>query len=225
MEICISAHEYYVSNECLDELKEICRLGNEFVDNFFSRVMQICHRFPEDDKPSDQLILNWFSYLISDLERFNLDDQLIANSQDSRLITKVRGYIIYNQNFDTTMEKSLHVILDPLAHECEPFNDSPLGNHEHIMVCKKSLIKEISSFSESEDLHALDTNLFDVGHPHEHPLVHHAAQHVNCFTNRTLNAKSKQQDFQVVMIQENLEGKKFIILQILEEMAPIQISH
>jgi hypothetical protein len=27
------------------------------------------HRFPENDKPSDQLILNWFSYLVSISER------------------------------------------------------------------------------------------------------------------------------------------------------------
>jgi hypothetical protein len=34
--------------------------------------------------------------------------------------------------------------------------------------------EEILSFSEYEDLHALDTNLFDVGNPHEHPPSHHA---------------------------------------------------
>ena len=58
--------------------------------------------------------------------------------------------------------------------------------------------EEISSFSEYEDLHALDTNLFDVGNPHEHPLDHNVAQIVRCSYNKTLNTKSEKQVFQVV---------------------------
>jgi len=72
MEMIIETHEYYVYDELFNELKEICRFGNEFVDNFFLRFMHFCHRFPKNGKPSDQLILNWFSYLVFDLERCDL---------------------------------------------------------------------------------------------------------------------------------------------------------
>ena len=82
MEIFITAHETYVYDELVDELAEIPRLKNKYVDNFFLRVMHICLRFPENDKPLDQLISNWFSYLVYDLERCELEDQIISNSQD-----------------------------------------------------------------------------------------------------------------------------------------------
>jgi hypothetical protein len=65
MEIFIVAHVDYVYHELFNELTEICRLGNESVDDFFQRVMQIYCRFPESDKPSDQEIFDWFSYLVS----------------------------------------------------------------------------------------------------------------------------------------------------------------
>jgi len=80
MEIFIVAHENYVYDELVDELAEIRRLKNGYLDNFFLIVMQICLRFPKNDKPSDQLISNWFSYLVYDPERCDLDDQTISNS-------------------------------------------------------------------------------------------------------------------------------------------------
>jgi hypothetical protein len=98
MEMFIASHEDYVYDELLDELKGIHRLGNESVDNFFLRFMHIFHRFPENDKPSDQIISNWFSYLVSDLERCDLDDQIISHSQDLGLVTKDKGYTLHNQS-------------------------------------------------------------------------------------------------------------------------------
>jgi hypothetical protein len=34
--------------------------------------------------------------------------------------------------------------------------------------------EEIMSFSEYEDIHSLDANVFDSGNPHEHPPTHYA---------------------------------------------------
>lgn len=44
------------------ERKEIKK--NEFVDYFRLRFMHICLRFPISDKPSNQEIIEWFSYLL-----------------------------------------------------------------------------------------------------------------------------------------------------------------
>jgi hypothetical protein len=57
MDIFLAAHENYVYEEIFDELADICRLGNESVDDLFRRVMQIYCRFPESDEPSGQEIL------------------------------------------------------------------------------------------------------------------------------------------------------------------------
>jgi hypothetical protein len=65
MEIFITAHVNYDYEELCNELEEICRLRNEPMDDFFQRVMQIYCRFPESDKPSNQEIIDWFSYLLS----------------------------------------------------------------------------------------------------------------------------------------------------------------
>jgi hypothetical protein len=67
----------YVYHELFNELAEICRLGNEYVDDFFQRVMHIYCIFPESDKPSDQEIFYWFSYLISIPEGYDMDNQII----------------------------------------------------------------------------------------------------------------------------------------------------
>jgi hypothetical protein len=56
------------------------------------------------------------------------------------------------------MGESLSEILDPLAPECEPCIISPSENHESYLVCDESLIEEIPSSSEFEDLHALYDN-------------------------------------------------------------------
>lgn len=47
MEMFITSHEDYAYDELLDELKGICRIGNESMDSFFLRFMHICHIFPE----------------------------------------------------------------------------------------------------------------------------------------------------------------------------------
>jgi hypothetical protein len=72
MEVFIIAHVDYVYDELFNELEEICRLENESMDDLFQRVMQIYCRFPKSDKPSDQEIFDWFSYLISISEGYNL---------------------------------------------------------------------------------------------------------------------------------------------------------
>jgi len=41
------------------------------------------------------------------------------------------------------------------------------------LVCGESLIEEIPTSSESENLHALYTNLFDDNHPHGQPYAYH----------------------------------------------------
>jgi hypothetical protein len=69
MEVFIIAHVDYDYDELFNELEEIHRLRNEHVDDFFQRFMQIYCIFPESDKPSDQEIFDWFSYLVSIPER------------------------------------------------------------------------------------------------------------------------------------------------------------
>jgi hypothetical protein len=94
---------------------------------------------------------------------------------------KDRGYMISNQHSVTTMGESLPEILNPLAPECEPSIVSPSENHEHTLVCDESPIEEIPSFSESEDLHSLYTNMFDDNHSHEHPPVYHVVHTLTLF--------------------------------------------
>jgi hypothetical protein len=89
------------------------------------------------------------------------------------------------------MWESLSEILNPVAPECEPSTVSPSEIHEHTLVCYESPIEEIPSFSESEDLHSLDTNLFDVNHSHKHPHVYHAVQYLHYSYNETLNGEPK----------------------------------
>jgi hypothetical protein len=141
MEMFIVAHENYVYDELVDELEEICRLRNESENDLFRRVMQIYCRFPERDEPSGQEIFDWFSYLVSISEECDLNDQAISYSQNSDLTTNDIGDIIFNQHSDTTAVESLSVILDPVAPECEPCNDPPSENHDHILVCDESLIE------------------------------------------------------------------------------------
>jgi hypothetical protein len=52
------------------------------VDDFFQRFMQIYYRFPKRDKPSDQEILEFFSYIVSIYEEYDLNNQIISHSQD-----------------------------------------------------------------------------------------------------------------------------------------------
>jgi hypothetical protein len=173
MEMFIATHEDYVYDELFDELKEIRRLKNESVDNFFLRVMQICHRFPENDKPSDQLISNWFSYLVSDPERCDLDDQTISNSQNSGLTTKDKGYTISNKHSIAAMGESLSEILDPLASECEPFNDPPSENHEHIWSVMNPSLKKSHHFQNLK-IFIPFIQICLMESPHEHPSIYHA---------------------------------------------------
>jgi hypothetical protein len=53
MQVYIFYHVDYVYDELFNELEEIHRLGNEFVDDLVKMIMQIYCRFPESDKPSD----------------------------------------------------------------------------------------------------------------------------------------------------------------------------
>jgi hypothetical protein len=58
MEVFITAHENYDYEELYSELEGICRNINEPLDDFFQRVMKIYCRFPENDKPFDQEVLD-----------------------------------------------------------------------------------------------------------------------------------------------------------------------
>jgi len=111
----IVSYEDYVYEKLLEELKGIHRLINESVDNLFLRCMYICHKFPKNDKPSDQIISNWFSYLVYDLERCDLDDQIISHSQYLGLFMKDKGHTLHNLVSDTAAGESSSIILDPVV--------------------------------------------------------------------------------------------------------------
>jgi hypothetical protein len=68
------------------------------MDDFFLRIMQICCRFLENDKPSNHEILGWFSYLVYIPKDCDEDDQIISHSQDLDLIIKDKGYMVFNQH-------------------------------------------------------------------------------------------------------------------------------
>jgi hypothetical protein len=95
MEIFITAHVNYDYEELYNELEEICRIRNEPLDDFFQRVMQIYYRFLESDKPSDQEILDWFSYLLSIPEGDNLENEKVSNLQD--IISQCSNSYLHNE--------------------------------------------------------------------------------------------------------------------------------
>jgi hypothetical protein len=144
MEIFVVAHVDYIYDEIFNELEKFHRLGNEFVDDFFQRVMHIYYRFPQRDKPIDQEIFDWFSYLVS--EGYKMGNQIISHSQVSNLTTKNRGHMISNQHFVIAMGESLPEILNPLDPDYEPSIISSLENNNYIFVCNKPRIKHILSF-------------------------------------------------------------------------------
>jgi hypothetical protein len=82
MEFFITAHVDYVYDELFNEFEEIHRLGNEYVDELFQRVMKMYHIVPKRFKPSYQEIFDWFSYLIFVFEGYNMNNQIISHSQD-----------------------------------------------------------------------------------------------------------------------------------------------
>jgi len=129
MEMFIVAYEDYIYDELLNELVEICSLINEFVDDFFRRVLQIYYGFPKSGEHSGKEIFNWFSYLVSIFEECDMNDQAIFHSQNSDLVINDTGDVISNKHSDTTARESLSIILDHVSSECDPCNDPPSKNN------------------------------------------------------------------------------------------------
>jgi hypothetical protein len=71
------------------------------VDYFFQIFIHIYCRFPESDKPLDQETLDWFSYLVSISEGYDLNKKIISWShyldlQDEHSVTSYPKEILSN---------------------------------------------------------------------------------------------------------------------------------